>query len=96
MINFEKIDRKICQIINKENLSINYDGDYSTLDGKELGFTFFHNMYEILSDEFVNEVYLIGREIAKEYEFAKIQIEMDLYPLDETNELKASLVIKQN
>ena len=53
-------------------------------------------MYEILSDEFVNEVYLIGREIAKEYEFAKIQIEMDLYPLDETNELKASLVIKQN
>ena len=95
-MNFEKIDRKICQIINKNNLSVNYDGDYSTLDGKELGFTFFHDMYEILSDEFVNEVYLIGREIAKEYEFAKIQIEMDLYPLNETNELKASLVIKQN
>lgn len=95
-MNFEEIDRKICKIINKNNLSVNYDGDYSTLDGKELGFTFFHDMYEILSDEFVNEVYLIGREIAKEYEFAKIQIEMDLYPLNETNELKASLVIKQN
>ena len=96
MINFEKIDRKICQIINKNNLSVNYDGDYSTLDGKEIGFNFFHNMYEIQSDEFVEEIYLIGREIAKEYEFAKIQIEMDLYPLNETNELKASLVTKQN
>lgn len=96
MINFEKIDRKICQIINKNNLSVNYDGDYSTLDGKELGFTFFHNMYEILSDEFVDEIYLIGREINKEYEFIKIQIEVDLYPLDDANEFKASLVIKQN
>ena len=96
MINFEKIDRKICQIINKNNLSVNYDGDYSTLDGKEIGFNFFFFFYEIQSDEFVEEIYLIGREIAKEYEFAKIQIEMDLYPLNETNELKASLVIKQN
>lgn len=96
MINFKKIDRKICQIINKNNLSVNYDGDYSTLDGKELGFTFFYNMYEILSDEFVDEIYLIGREINKEYEFIKIQIEIDLYPLDDANELRASLVIKQN
>lgn len=94
-MNFEKIDRKICQIINKNNLTINYDGDYSTLDGKEFGFHFFYNMYEIPSDEFIDEIYTIGREIAKEYEFIKIQIEVDLYPLDDSDELKGSLVIKK-
>ena len=53
-------------------------------------------MYEIQSDEFVEEIYLIGREIAKEYEFIRVEIEVDLYPLDDNDELKGSLVIKKH
>lgn len=95
-MNFEKLDLKINQVINENNLTINYDGDYSTLDEKEFGFYLFYSMYETTPDEFAEAVYLIGREIAKAYEFVRVEIEMDLYPFDDTDELKGSLVIKQH
>lgn len=95
-MNFEKLDLKINQVINDNNLTINYDGNYSSLDEKECGFDLFYSMYETTPDEFAEAVYLIGREIAKAYEFIRVEIEMDLYPFNDTDELKGSLVIKQH
>lgn len=95
-INFEILDNKISKIINEENLTINYDGNYSSLNEKECGFDLFYSMYETTPDEFAEAVYLIGREIAKAFEFVRVEIEMDLYPFDDTDELKGSLVIKQH
>lgn len=95
-INFKKLDYKIEKIICENNLTISYDGNYSSLDEKECGFDLFYSVYETTPDEFAEAVYLIGREIAKAYEFIRVEIEMDLYPFDDTDELKGSLVIKQH
>ncbi len=90
---FNQLEDNINQIIDDFDLKLICEGNWSDEKEDKHCFDLFYDSDLITDDDFVENVYIIGKEIAKKYYSSDINIKVNQKPNEFNNLFESSIVI---
>ena len=90
---FNQLKNNINQIINDLNLKLICEGNWSDEKEDKHCFDLFYDSDLITDDDFVESIYIIGKEIAKKYYSSDINIKVNQKPNEFNNLFESNIVI---